>query len=106
MAAYPLRAAFAGVLLFVIGLAIASSLLRTNLQDRERLRDWRRADGTVVELLKRRTVDGEVTVPLIAFTTPRAIGSASRRHGAHGGARSTSTPRSRSSTVPSIRRRR
>ena len=33
MPAYPLRAAFAGVLLFAIGLAIAGGLLRTNLQD-------------------------------------------------------------------------
>jgi hypothetical protein len=68
--AYPLRAAFAGVLLFAIGVAIGVTLLRTHLQDRERLRDWSRADGTVVELLKRRSVEGEVTVPLIAFTTP------------------------------------
>ena len=69
MPAHPLRAAFAGVLLFVLGLGIAGSLLRINQQDQERLRGWSRADGTVVELLKRRTLDGEVTVPLIAFTT-------------------------------------
>ena len=70
MPAYPLRAAFSGVLLFVVGLAIAGSLLRINQQDQERLRGWNRADGTVVELLKRRTVEGDVTVPLIAFTAP------------------------------------
>ena len=69
MPAYPLRAAFAGVLLFAIGLAIAGGLLRTNLQDRENLREWSRADGTVVELLKRRSAEGDVIVPLIAFTS-------------------------------------
>ena len=69
MAAYPLRAAFAGVLLFAIGLAIAGGLLRTSRQDHERLQGWQRVDGTVVELLKRRSPEGEVTVPLIAFTT-------------------------------------
>jgi len=69
MQAYPLRAAFAGVLLFVIGLGIAGGLLRVNRQEQDRLSGWHRVDGTVVELLKRRTLDGEVTVPLIAFTT-------------------------------------
>jgi len=69
MAAYPLRAAFAGVLLFVLGLAIAGGVWRTNAQEQESLTGWRRADGTVVELLKRRTPDGEIPIPLIAFTT-------------------------------------
>ena len=69
MAAYPLRAAAAGVLLFTIGVAVGVGLLRTHLQDRERLRGWSRADGTVVELLERRSVEGEVTVPLVAFTS-------------------------------------
>ena len=67
--AYPLRAAFAGVLLFAIGVAIGVTLVRTYLQDRERLREWSRADGTVIELLKRRSAEGEVTVPLIGFTS-------------------------------------
>ena len=69
MLAYPLRAAFAGVLLFAIGVAIGVTLVRTYLQDRERLREWTRADGTVIELLERRSAEGEVTVPLIAFTS-------------------------------------
>ena len=63
MAAYPLRAAFAGVLLFVIGLAIAGGVWRINAQEQDRLSGWRRADGTVVELLKRRTPDGEIPFP-------------------------------------------
>ena len=68
MPGYPLRAAFSGVLLFVIGLGLAGGMLRINQQDQERLRGWSRADGTVIELLKRRTAEGDVTVPLIAFT--------------------------------------
>jgi hypothetical protein len=67
--AYPLRAALAGVLLFAIGLAMAGGTYQVNRQDQERLRGWLRADGTVVELLKRRTPDGDVLVPLVAFTT-------------------------------------
>jgi uncharacterized protein DUF3592 len=69
MAAYPIRAAFAGVLLFVIGLGIAGGAWRTNAEEQERLKGWRRADGTVVELLKRRSPDGEIPMPVIAFTT-------------------------------------
>ena len=66
-----MRAAFAGVLLFAIGVAIGVTLLRNYLNDRERLREWSRADGTVIELLKRRSAEGDVTVPLIGFTTPK-----------------------------------
>lgn len=69
MPAYPLRAAFAGALLFVLGLGIAGGLLRVNQQDQERLSGWGRVDGTVVELLKRRSPEGDITVPLVAFTT-------------------------------------
>jgi Protein of unknown function (DUF3592) len=69
MAAYPLRAALAGVLLFVIGLAIAGGTLEVNWRERDQLRGWLRADGTIVELLKRRTMNGEILVPLIAFNT-------------------------------------
>jgi hypothetical protein len=69
MAAYPLRAAFAGVLLFVLGLGIAGGVYQVNEREQEQLRGWRRADATVVELLKRRTPEGEVPVPLVAFTT-------------------------------------
>ena len=69
MGAYPLRAAFAGVVLFVIGLALAGGVWLTNAEEQARLSGWRRADGTVVELLKGRSPDGEIPVPLIAFTT-------------------------------------
>jgi len=69
MPAYPLRAAFAGVLLFVTGLAMAGGVWQVARQESLLLQGWLRADGTVVELLKRRTIDGDVQVPLIAFTT-------------------------------------
>ena len=69
MAAYPLRAAFAGVLLFIIGLGIAGGTLQVNWREQDQLRGWDHADGTVVELLRRRTVNGEILVPLVAFKT-------------------------------------
>ncbi len=69
MPAYPLRAALAGILLFVIGLAIAAGTYQVNQQEQERLRGWRRVDGTVIELLKRPSPDGDVQIPLIAFPT-------------------------------------
>ncbi len=69
MPAYPLRAAFAGILLFVIGLAMAGGTYQINRQEQERIRGWRRADGTVIELLKRPSPGGGVLIPLIAFTT-------------------------------------
>lgn len=69
MEGYPLRAAFAGVLLFTIGLAIAGGVYQVNRQEHDRLAGWRRADGTVVEILKRRSPEGEVRLPLISFTT-------------------------------------
>ena len=70
MAAYPLRAGFAGILLFVIGLAMAGGVFQVNRQEQEQLLGWQRADGTVVERLTRRSPDGDRQIPLIAFTTP------------------------------------
>ncbi len=70
MAAYPMRAALGGILLFVIGLAMAGGVYQVNRQEQEQLLGWQRADGTVVELLTRRSPDGERQIPLIAFTTP------------------------------------
>jgi hypothetical protein len=66
---HPLGAAIAGVFLCAIGLAIGGGVLVVNRQEQQALEGWRRADGTVIELLKRRTVDGEAITPLIAFTT-------------------------------------
>src|SRR5207244_2966689 len=51
------------------GLAIAGGVWRTTAEEQERFNGWRRADGTIVELLKRRSLDGGTPTPLIAFTT-------------------------------------
>ena len=51
MAEYPVRATLAGVLLFVIGMAIAGSTIITEKRDRERREGWVTANGTVVEML-------------------------------------------------------
>jgi len=69
MRAYPLRAAFAGTLLFVLGLGIAGGVHQVNRREQEQLLGWQRASGTVVELLKRRSPDGEIVVPLVSFLT-------------------------------------
>ena len=66
--AYPLRAALAGVLLFAIGLAIAGGAYRAHRQEQQPA-GWRTADGVVIDLIKRRTPEGEVMGLLIAFTT-------------------------------------
>jgi hypothetical protein len=65
----PLTAATAGVLLFAVGLAIGGGTLLTNRHEQQALEGWQRAEGTVVDLLKRQTPEGVVTIPLIAFTT-------------------------------------
>ena len=69
MSDHPLGAAIAGVLLFAIGIAIAAGTLVVNRQEQTARAGWQRADGTVVELLKRRTIDGDLVIPLVAFTT-------------------------------------
>jgi Protein of unknown function (DUF3592) len=69
MADRPLAAAIAGVILVAIGLAMAAGLLQVNRAEQREFEGWEHVDGTVVELLKRRTAEGEVVAPLIAFTT-------------------------------------
>jgi hypothetical protein len=65
----PLTAAVGGVLLFAVGLAIAAGLLVVNRRESQAIEGWRRADGTVIDVLKRRSAGREVATPLIAFTT-------------------------------------
>jgi hypothetical protein len=48
---HPVGAAYAGVFLFIIGVAIGVSILEANRRERGRLQGWLRADGTVVALL-------------------------------------------------------
>ena len=68
-AAYPLRGALAGILLFAVGLAIAAGTYLTYREEQARMNGWLHATGTVVDLVKRRTPTGEVTAPLVAFRT-------------------------------------
>jgi hypothetical protein len=49
--ASPIRAALAGVLLFVIGLAIGIGALENYRRDRDLLVGWSRADGEVMQVL-------------------------------------------------------
>lgn len=65
---YPLRATIAGVLLFVIGLAIAGSTVISARRDRERRAAWISAAGTVVDVLPG-PANGAAR-PVVAFDTP------------------------------------
>jgi hypothetical protein len=68
MAEYPVRAMLAGLLLFVIGLAIGGSTLISERRDRERRQAWMTAEGTVVDVLPA-PADGDRR-PVVSFTTP------------------------------------
>jgi uncharacterized protein DUF3592 len=68
MAEYPVRATLAGLLLFVIGLAIGGSTLISERRDRERRQAWLAATGTVVDVLPG-PADGSPR-PVVSFTTP------------------------------------
>ena len=63
----PVRATLAGVLLFVIGMAIAGSTIITEWRDRERREGWVKANGTVVDVLPG-PPDGSPR-PVVAFDT-------------------------------------
>jgi len=60
---HPVAAAYAGVLLFIIGVAIGVASLEVNRRERDRLQGWLRADGTVVALL----AGANGTRPQVAF---------------------------------------
>jgi len=68
MAEYPVRATLAGVLLFVIGLAIAASTVISGLRERERRAAWLKADGSVVDVLPGPA--GGSPRPVVSFETP------------------------------------
>jgi hypothetical protein len=67
MAEYPVRATLAGVLLFVIGAAIAGSTIITEKRDRESRDGWVTASGTVVDMLP--GPPDEPQRPVVAFDT-------------------------------------
>jgi hypothetical protein len=64
---HPLGATVAGLLLFVIGLGIAGGAYQIDAKERQLRRGWLRAEGTVVDVLRRQTLEGPVFAPLIVF---------------------------------------
>jgi hypothetical protein len=88
---HPVTAAYAGVLLFIVGLAIGGGGLELNRRERERMQGWSRADGSIVFILaapgaSKRT--GKALVGFqtssgdrITFTSPPRIGFRTLRSG-------------------------
>jgi hypothetical protein len=68
VAEYPVRATLAGLLLFVIGVAIAGSTVVSELRERERRRVWLKADGAIVDIFP--GPPGGAPRPVVTFTTP------------------------------------
>lgn len=66
MAEYPVRATLAGVLLFVIGVAIGGGAYENYRRERDRLLAWVPADGEVVQLLT--SPEGK-SRPVVGFRT-------------------------------------
>ena len=66
MADYPVRATLAGVLLFVIGIAIGAGAYENYRRERDRLLAWVQADGEVVQLLT--SPEGR-SRPVVGFKT-------------------------------------
>lgn len=65
MAQHFVRATMAGLLLFVIGLAIGGGAFENFQRERERLEGWQRVDGEVVQLI---TESSRAARPVIGFT--------------------------------------
>ena len=59
------RATLAGILLFVIGLAIAGGAFQNYRRERERLEGWDRAEGRVAQILH---LSGGASRPVVSFT--------------------------------------
>ena len=66
MAEYPVRATLAGVLLFVIGIAIGGGAYENYRRERDGLMAWVQADGEVVQLL---TSPEGTSRPVVGFKT-------------------------------------
>jgi hypothetical protein len=66
VSAHPIRATLAGILLFVIGLAIGAGAFENYRRERAQLAAWVRADGQVVQVL---SLQGGRTRAVVTFTT-------------------------------------
>jgi hypothetical protein len=67
MTEYPVRATLAGVLLFVVGMAIAGSTVISERRDRELREGWISVNGTVVDMLP--APPNGSPRPVVAFDT-------------------------------------
>jgi len=65
---HPLTAAYAGIFLFIIGIALGVGALEVNRRESARRQGWQRADGIVVEMLRGSPSNPRLK-PLVAFTT-------------------------------------
>jgi hypothetical protein len=63
---HPVGAAYAGILLFIVGIAIGGWTLEINWREAEQFQDWPRADGTVTAVFGA----GSATRALVSFSTP------------------------------------
>jgi hypothetical protein len=69
LAGNTLRAAIAGLVLFVVGLVLGGGALEVDRRDREVRSGLLSAEGTVVAQIKRQTPEGPTFAPLISFVT-------------------------------------
>src|SRR5947209_2205285 len=69
MADHPVGAAFAGVVLFVVGLGIGGGALEMNRRERQQFSGWSHTQGTVVRLPGAAGTAAFGHGPLVAFTT-------------------------------------
>ena len=69
MADHPVGAAFAGVVLFVVGLGIGGGALEMNRRERQQFSGWIHTQGTVVPLPGAADTAASGHGPLVAFTT-------------------------------------
>jgi hypothetical protein len=64
-----LGATIAGLVLFVVGLAVGVGVLESDRRERQRLEGAVRTEGTVIAQIKLQTADGTAYAPVIAFST-------------------------------------
>lgn len=68
MSEHPVAAAYAGILLFVVGLVVGVGTFELNRRERQALGGWLHTEGTVVELMQ--SAPGAAGHPVVSFTTP------------------------------------
>jgi hypothetical protein len=69
VAGNPVGATIAGLVLFIVGLAVGVGVLESDRRDRQRQEGAIRAEGTVIAQIKQQTSDGRAYAPVIVFST-------------------------------------